>query len=187
MNTQEKGFPNASSLLSQLRETNESIISAPIDVDAIARALGIRVEFDISLENRDVIGEISFVGTTPIIRVNPVQNAYEPRRRFTLAHEIGHYCLHSLKSNETFVDSQKTMSRSQSYWDFRESEANTFAAQLLMPKELILSEGELIIDMYKDAETQKISASEFMERMSHRFVVSNKAMEYRLRNIGILK
>jgi Zn-dependent peptidase ImmA (M78 family) len=177
---------NAASLLLYAESKGLKLV-APIDVDEIARILGITVEYDVSLESKNIIGEISFPEGVPLVKINPFQNTYDPRRRFTLAHEIGHYCLHSLVTKQGFSDSQKTMSRSESFWNSKESEANSFAAQLLMPKSLLIKEGNRIIDDYKEStESTGMPVSKFVEVMAHLFGVSNKAMEYRLKNLRII-
>lgn len=178
---------NAASLLSFAESKGLNLV-APIDVDEIARILGITVEYDLSLEAKDIIGEISFPEGVPLVKINPFQNTYDPRRRFTLAHEIGHYCLHSASTKRGFSDSRKTMSRSESYWDTNESEANAFAAQLLMPKPLLLKEGNRIINEYKDStgSTTGMPVTKFIEVMAPLFGVSSKAMEYRLKNLRII-
>jgi len=187
MKQDDRLYSNALALLEQLKSEGIELV-APVDVDMVANKLGIVVINDASLEAKEIIGEILFRDGDPVVKINPLQNSYKPRRRFTLAHEIGHYCLHSAKSREGFTDSQKTMSRSESFWDRRESEANSFAAQLLMPKSLILKEGQLIIDAHKKrADKSDISATTFIERMADKFEVSSKAMEYRLKNLGIVK
>ena len=183
-----KNFTNASELLSYLKEEKAFEIKAPVDIDQIETNLDIKVEEDFSLELRDVVGEIFFKDGLPTVKINPVKNSYLPRRRFTLAHEIGHFCLHSAKSKTGFTDSMKTMSRTESYWDVRESEANNFAAQLLMPKSLIIAEGQKYIESYKSRTGKKgIQPCIFIEAMADIFEVSSKAMEYRLKNIGIVK
>jgi Zn-dependent peptidase ImmA (M78 family) len=188
MNKSENYFQSALELLLHLKETNGFDIKSPIDVDKIATELGIYVDSDFSLESKDIIGEIFLKEENPIIKINPIQNFYNPRRRFTIAHEIGHYCLHSAKSKKGFVDSQKTMSRTQSYWDIYESEANTFAAQLLMPKFLVIEDGQKVIDEYREKTGGAgIPVNVFIESMAKKFDVSSKAIEYRLKNIGIIK
>ena len=182
-----KDYSNAYDLLSHLDETNKIDFNAPIDVDKVASVLGIEVNDDYSLTS-DTIGTISFQKETPIVKINPFQNLYKPRRRFTLAHEIGHFCLHKNKSENGFTDSIHSMSRTESYWNPVESEANSFAAQLLMPESLILMEGQAIIDNYvSQHNTETIPSQHFIESMADKFEVSSKAMEYRLRNVGILK
>lgn len=58
----------------------------------------------------------------------------EARRRFTIAHEIGHFVLHSDLIGDGIGDDGLYRSHLRSA---RESEANRFAANLLMPAELI--------------------------------------------------
>lgn len=179
---------SASAVFELMEEEHGYRKSAPVDVDRIAELLGITVEYDASLERKDIVGRISFNDGHPVVSINPAQNRYEPRRRFTLAHEIGHYVLHSAENRMGFTDSKRTMSRTESYWDRYESEANTFAAQLLMPRDLVLSEGQKLIDVYKrDNGAKAIPQSLFVERLADRLAVSSKAMEYRLRNLGVIK
>nr|VFJ88497.1 MAG: protein of unknown function (DUF955) [Candidatus Kentron sp. LFY] len=156
-------------------------------MDDIASKLEIGIE-NYSFPSNELVGEILFQDDRPIIRINPARNQYEPRRRFTIAHEIGHYCLHSAKSKKGFKDSKKAMSRTESYWDIEKSEANSFAANLLMPASLIYDAGKEVIKAYKDlTNATKIPVGVFTETMADKFVVSNKAMEYRLRNLKIVR
>ena len=178
-------YGNAMDLLEDMGQKGV-LIAAPIDVNTIASKLGIDVVDDRCLEERDAIGEISVTGGSAVIRINPVQNSYEPRRRFTLAHEIGHFCLH-IESKSAFTDSSKTMSRTESYWDVYESEANGFAAQLLMPKHLVFEHGERILSEYKiETHREKMPIDVFISNMAKTFIVSNKSMEYRLKNLNII-
>ena len=180
---------SADDLLNLLATRYNFNITVPIDIDGIAKLLGIDIEEYVGFNEVDVVGKIELRedGKTKI-KINLLQNDYEPRRRFTIAHEIGHYCKHLSENKKQFIDTQKSMSRSSSYWDLIESEANSFAAQLLMPKNLIISEGIKIIEAYKkEFFTDEIPVQEFIERMARKFNVSSPAMEYRLKNIGIIK
>lgn len=151
---------------------------APIDVDGIAIMLGANVVYDPTLNHKNIIGQISFLSSGALISLNPFENSYEPRRRFTLAHELGHLCLHS-NDRGGFTDSRQTMSRTESYWDRFEYEANNFAAELLMPTELILEE-------YKSL--QKIGRTDratLTNELAIKFNVSSQAMAYRLNNLNL--
>lgn len=99
------------------------------------------------------------------------------RLRFTIAHELGHYFLHS-KDTPLFIDSYpKVMYRnglSSSGEDRKEREANAFAASILMPKVLIVKEIE-------DSEDSTVDA---VKHLAMKFKVSEMAMTYRLTNLG---
>lgn len=187
MNKFQVDITDASSLLYHLEKEHGFHFSAPIDVEKIASKLGITIENDPSLNNDDIIGEIRFVNEKPVIRINPIQNTYSARRRFTIAHEIGHYCLHSANTKQGFIDSRKTMSRTDSYWDSYESEANDFAANLLMPLDLIYDEAKSIIDRYlSDTGEEAIPLQFLIDYLADKFKVSTKSMEYRLKNISLI-
>lgn len=180
-------WKNAAAVLETMRGHGIIQDRAPVNVDTIAHALGVSVRYDYSLEPRGIIGQILFEDGRPVVRINPWQNAYEPRRRFTLAHELGHFVLHSNDEQTEFIDSQQTMSRTASYWNPIESQANAFAAELLMPQEMIVREGQSVItaDKIRTGMTN-MPVDAFIRTMAERFVVSNPAMEYRLRGLGVL-
>ena len=68
-----------------------------------------------------VDGMSQWSGPHPVVMINTA--APVDRMRFTLAHELGHLCLHS-----------------RDVTDDVEADANAFAAELLMPKEMIRSQ-----------------------------------------------
>ena len=80
---------------------------------------------------------------TPIIGVN--SHHHVNRRRFTVAHELGHLILHrKALAGRVHVDRRFPVlmrdSAAASGLDPREIEANQFAAELLMPTPLLLAE-----------------------------------------------
>jgi len=161
---------------------NEKAIpfDAPINVDAIASRYGIKV---ISTPLQGKVGEITFNSDgSSVIKMDPFENSYEPRRRFTLAHELGHFFLHRVP-NYAYEDTKETMlDRKNTYWDGKEGEANSFAAQLLMPEKLIERYGTQIISA-----DNNISLDDFVNRMSTIFNVSKQSMRFRLSGLGIIK
>ncbi|WP_455261667.1 ImmA/IrrE family metallo-endopeptidase [Neisseria sp.] len=79
------------------------------------------------------------------------------------------------------------MSRTASYWDRVESEANDFAARLLMPENFILSEGNKVIEKFKKIYNQDLIPQDyFISEMAQIFNVSVQAMTYRLKNLDII-
>lgn len=180
-------FKTADELLDHLAEKGGFAIAAPIDVDAIPRLLGVEVDESLDMDDMFSVGKISLGEAGAKIWVNPLENSYAPRRRFTLAHELGHYCLHLSESRQSFVDTKTTMNRSESYWDVYESEANNFAAELLMPKRLVISEGNKIIQAYKETHAgERVPMAVFVDSLAKKLNVSTKAMEFRLTNMGIV-
>ncbi|MBF0449180.1 MAG: ImmA/IrrE family metallo-endopeptidase [Candidatus Magnetomorum sp.] len=182
-----KRFDTASELINHLETKENFTLSLPVDIDTIADLLGIKVRYIYDQDNYNTIGSISLKEDKATVKINIPQNDYEPRRRFTLAHEIGHLCKHLSESRSTIIDTHQSMNRTASYWDTIESEANTFAAQLLMPKEHIFSQGNHLISEYQnDHCVAQMPVDVFVENMSRIFKVSTPAMRYRLKNLGLI-
>lgn len=104
-------------------------VGAPdeIDLEALAHKAGnLRIE-EGGLENAE--GRIVACASGGTIRVKPGLNP--GRRRFTIAHEIGHYLLHPREG----LQREDTASNFTLWNDAsEETEANVFAAELLMPE-----------------------------------------------------
>ncbi|EPL7761403.1 ImmA/IrrE family metallo-endopeptidase [Acinetobacter baumannii] len=159
----------------------ENKLEAPIDIESIIINEGIRIREDASL-GEGIIGKITFDGDIAVISINPLENTYRSRRRFTLAHEFGHYVLHSKDDKREFIDASETMFRTGTN-DF-ETEANHFAASILMPKDLLVSEALLIVEDFK--QTNDFTLDEFIRRLALKFNVSIQSMRYRLINLDII-
>lgn len=107
----------------------------PVDVDALAQALGLVVRRDPSL-SEDISGQITraWDGSHFVIAVNARHSPQ--RQRFTLAHEIGHFVLHRDLIGDGLTDDalyRGRLSTGEAFSQYRESEANRYAADLLMP------------------------------------------------------
>lgn len=124
-------FPIARAAASQLIKKFHIRKPSQIDIEAISFIRGAL------LIERPLDGAAARLvrrGETGVISVN--SNIRERgRRRFAAAHDLGHFELHkkmtqiNLCSDEVFLKWHKS--------DKEEAEANVFAAELLMPKELI--------------------------------------------------
>jgi Zn-dependent peptidase ImmA (M78 family) len=157
-----------------------SVIDLPINVDELAKLRGLKV-IPYPLEN-DVSGILVIKDLQSTIGYN--QNESRVRRRFTIAHELGHYELHRNES-KLFVDkSFKVMFRNTSTPSNQpdsiryEQEANAFAAYLLMPENLVRAE---ISNMEFD-----LSSEESIKELAKKFDVSTTAMSYRIANLNKL-
>lgn len=173
-------FKSPEKLLAFLSTKNETFLKPPINVEEICSIYGIEIEEKYS--NEAIVGKISINENSSVnIFINLNENDLASRKRFTIAHELGHFFLHLNEKNNLFKDSTKTMSRTESYWDPVEAQANDFAARLLMPIELIIKEAKKLI-----SQDQDIDEDLFIKSLANIFNVSQKAMTYRLKNIGII-
>jgi IrrE N-terminal-like domain len=89
----------------------------------------------------------------------------ERRRRFTIAHEIGHFVLHPGRQRSERGGKVNEAGR------VLEREADAFAAELLMPEDLVRQ----AVDEHGASPG----------RLSDRFEVSQQAMQTRLRRLGL--
>ncbi len=117
-----------------LKKLKIDIKDPPVDVEHIASSLGARVIY--TAMDDDHCGMIFKEGEEYIIGVNSLHS--RNRQRFTIAHEIGHLCLHKDKIDGVHIDSAfaerlNRDARSSQGNDRIEVEANRFAAELLVP------------------------------------------------------
>lgn len=135
----------------------------PVDPKLIAERAGARV-YVMPLDGYS--GSFDFEDGVPVIRVNSTEASV--RRRFTMAHEVGHFALgHDARLREG-ADSFTTTNR-----DPFEIAANRFAADLLMPEPAI----RYLIHKRNITSINALAAAA---------QVSEVAMQYRLRNLGII-
>lgn len=102
------------------------------------------------------------------------------RQRFSVAHELGHLLLHegTLIVSSVRIDLRDGVSSLGT--DKQEIEANRFAAELLMPRQLVRSAASAKI-------SEQISGrDELIAELAREFDVSNEAMGYRLINLGVI-
>lgn len=167
--------------ISEIEKYAESILfdlgikEAPINPKFIAEQKGIKVqEADLG---EGVSGAIVVKNGKAKIGYNP--DEVSQRQNFTIAHELGHFCLHKDKT-EMFIDKSFYALRDErsSKGEYKlEREANAFAAALLMPRSLLLKEVEKTnFDLGDDSSLFKLA---------NKFDVSTQAMSFRLANLNI--
>jgi Zn-dependent peptidase ImmA (M78 family) len=142
-----------------------------INVEKIAKHLNVDVKAE-DLDS-DISGLFVIKNNKPYIRYNSTE--CENRKRFTIAHELGHFILHS-DSKPLFVD-EKIMYRNfdSSTGEIRkEREANAFAASLLMPRVFIQSA----------INSAPKNTNDIVSYLADKFKVSEQAMNFRLANLG---
>lgn len=137
-----------------------AVTAPPINPVQIAELLGLNVIFaTFSGKSRGISG--FFDCEENAIFVN--EEEFPLRQTFTVAHELGHSVLHG---DWARTEDYQVLWRdpTKQHQDFREKEANAFAASLLMPRELM--------DQY----WEKLSPAQ----LSRLFAVSVPAMKNRL-------
>lgn len=165
-----------SKVTSILRSLSE--IHLPIKIEEIAKLRGVKViPYPLG---EDVSGLLSIEDGQGTIGYN--QTEPKIRRRFTIAHELGHYELHKDKS-DLFVDKQfiyrSEKSKSTAINQKMEQEANAFASFILMPTELVRKEVDKI--------QLDLGSEEAIKELAKIFEVSTTAMSIRMASLGFLK
>src|SRR3954447_5823080 len=119
--------------------------TVPVDPVVLANRLGIKV-FNAKFSDDSLVGMIAKRGADVTLLVN--QSDPPARKRFTIAHELGHHFLHLMEDGE-FVDGEANLFRQGVPEDDaskmsperrREIQANMFAAALLMPEDQVRQE-----------------------------------------------
>lgn len=151
----------------------------PFNPFEIAYKLGIQVNSALDFDKLGSEGQIYVENNSPIIWINPLKS--EGRRRFTLAHEIGHLVNDVLPDiNNPIIDKYETLYRNSDFGG-KETKANRFAAQLLMPLDSIQN---FILELKK--QKPKLSAKEAILAISDKFEVSKMAVFFRLKNLKLI-
>jgi Zn-dependent peptidase ImmA (M78 family) len=148
--------------------------SIPVDPVVLANRLGMSVR-NAKFSDDSLVGMIAKRGDHVQLLVNQADPPY--RKRFTIAHELGHHFLHLLEDGE-FIDGEANLFRGQNEDQEnatpdkrREIQANMFAAALLMPEDAVREDW------------QRVATAEGMAR---RFNVSESAMNIRLKSLGLI-
>ncbi|MGI8998814.1 MAG: ImmA/IrrE family metallo-endopeptidase [Candidatus Limnocylindria bacterium] len=134
----------------------------PVPVERLAKLCGVLV-----LERtfpQELSGLVFEYGDTAVIGVNA--DHHLNRRRFTIAHELGHHLLDHHDRFHIDVEEGELLGHD---WQ-AERAANDFAAELLMPR-------RFVVDAFEKTHDPGL--------LAHRFEVSELAMGYRLVNLGL--
>ncbi|MDF2449442.1 MAG: ImmA/IrrE family metallo-endopeptidase [Bacteroidota bacterium] len=160
------------------------ITTRPVPVHIIANNKGCVVkEFDD--DKNGVSGVFMVNDNVPTIGFNVNQS--KVRQRFTIAHELGHFMLHSINDpNEVFVDNNAFAplfrdENSSTGTHILEQQANAFAAALLMPEKFVVEE---IKNMNLDLSDDEPNG---LKELASKFNVSELAMSFRLVNLHLVQ
>lgn len=168
-------------ILKKIEEKTAQILSElginelPIPIKKVADFIGVQIHsYDLG---ENISGVLVIKNDQGIIGVNPTESSV--RQRFTIAHELGHYVLHKNSNESIFVDKDFGVlfrKRDSSTGEYkREQEANSFAASILMPKEMLEKQ---IKQHYIDL-TDEVA----LKGLAKKFDVSLIAMTIRISNL----
>lgn len=174
--------------------------SGAVDVGEICRSLSIELQsVDQDIYDADgalIIGSANFERRT--IQINSHSCLRETRQRFTIGHEIGHFCL----SHELYIRSEATIESdlfvthelADSFnYERLEYQANAFCSELILPDESFLQKtreirrdldikdrghGYIFVD---DQPCNYFPYEELLARLSNYFMVSKQAIEVKFK------
>ena len=151
-------------------------LSPPIPVEKIAERLG--AEIQNAKLDEDLSGMLVRDSNRIIIAV--ASNHAWVRKRYTIAHELGHLVMHRgrpLIAETAHAIRVDRRLRAPGFADQREErEANQFAAALLMPPDLVT--------LHWNWQSGAVDAG-MIRNLAELFGVSSVAMQYRLINLGL--
>jgi Zn-dependent peptidase ImmA (M78 family) len=154
------------------------IASSPVDVDGLAKRVGATIVAEAL--DPEVSGVLYRRPDGVVIAVN--RDHALSRRRFTVAHELGHLLLHQgrplivdhvVRARINLRDHRSSLATER-----EEIEANRFAANLLMPADLV--NDQLTKQLRRSPDEQQT-----IDALAKKFGVSPQAMEFRLTNLGL--
>lgn len=153
---------------------DEELKTSYVDIEEILAKMGFAVQY----EDLDGISGVLKDQKTIIINNQDV----EQRQRFTLAHELGHAFQGQVNAYRR-QDGNAYTEKDQKDEIF----ANKFAAQLLMPKALVIQYAEQYIkqhDLNKD-KLKAESVNEIKEYLAGQLKVSTQSMGFRIENLNL--
>lgn len=158
-------------------------------------------EYRIRFENfpKGMLGKLSF--TDKVITISNEIAKDANRLHFTLAHEIGHIVLHKnlIRNDIDEIENdsvQRLSMASNEFLSMIETQANTFASYLLMPKKLVLLKLATLVGKYgitrgflyvdnQPCNYRNVNA--VLAEMSHIMGVSKESIRIRLKELNLLR
>lgn len=153
-------------------------LSVPVDPRRIAAHLGVRVAE--AAFNDELSGLL--VRDSEMTAIVVRESEPETRKRFTIAHELGHFVLNH--PGDLFVDTLTFNRRDNRVGiaiDPLEMQANAFAAALLMPANALRTAVAALVES-----KTVIDRTHLIDTLARQFEVSTQALEFRLISLGFL-
>lgn len=158
-----------------LDKVREAMTSAPVNVEALIESFGIDLVRQAQLDPA-ISGEIACLEPGQYrISANKLDHYF--RRRFTMAHELGHFLYHrdligsGVDDDRAYRSTDRGTFFNKNITPAHEAQANRFAANLLMPAELV---------------TEYFRENNDVSALATKFQVSKEVMRIRLEGLGLL-
>lgn len=135
---------------------NYGVKSPPVSIEEIAVLEGLTV---IRMDNWDSLHGMLFRETK---RIGINSKDHPNRQRFSLAHELGHYFLNHFEDR---LEPDPGIINESEEKDTRDQEANTFAAELLMPHDILGTDYRRLRDVKKLALLYLVSEEAMWRRV----------------------
>lgn len=169
MTTNHNGSIRAKRLLNEIGYDEITNLSMKLFVSGLGATL-----IEEKLNNSD--GKIVRGKSKTLIKINS-EIKYEKKKRFTIAHEVGHYLMH--EKTEVHNDNSNTLNwfnnaENQLKKGIQEWEANDFAAELLMPEKIFRFEAQ-----------NKVFSPELLKFLSERFKTSITSTVFRYMQLDL--
>lgn len=158
---------------------NADVKGAPVSIEKLASLVGATIRY--RPLNNDLSGMVQRIDDkTAIIGINSYHA--DVRKRFSIAHEIGHLVLHEDESLHVDENVRSVVQFRNEYSslgiDDKEIEANQFAAEILMPEQMLAKD----VSKSKDRGPEAV-----IEELAELYDVSIQSMTIRLTKMGIIK
>ena len=168
--------------------------------------LGLVTFCDCELELRDEEGKrdvCGYPGGTILVERALLREELTHRRRFTIAHEVSHWLLHRSYHSPTnkkysyyiscsSVNIERVRHKTVSDDRWAEWQADQLAAALLMPREAFeayargaIHEAKCTMESFRSGH-RRDAMLYVARRLSEKFMVSHRAVEIRMRGLGII-
>jgi len=159
--------------------TKHRVQRTPVDVRRLAEHYARVIERPL---DPDIAGVL--VPTSEGSWVILVNSSHPPvRQRFTIAHELGHLILHGYRAPHADRAFRFRDARSSEGSALEEIQANQFAAELLMPREMVMKAARVRRLEHGSDDADDAAFDEWIAAMAKKFGVSKQALAIRFSSL----
>ena len=144
----------------------------PVNISRVSKNLGCELEL-VDFDPKNISARVIKKSSDPKYTIQIARGKDIKRQRFSIAHEIAHIILHDQDDAENeFVELRRSPLNYKPDELYNETQANMFAAALLLPKKEVIS----VWNSTKD-----------IEEVADIFNISKEVVYNRLYNLGIIE